>query len=84
MSKEEIISRLQEVLIKRLRVPMEAGEITPTMPLFSEEGVGLDSVDSMEIVAAINEFYGVALTNEDREYFKNLDTLSTVVLERME
>lgn len=54
----------KEVLIKYLNLEdITPNEIDDNEPLFGEEGLGLDSVDSIELVLAIEKEYGVKITD---------------------
>lgn len=58
----------KEVLIKYLNLEdISADEIDDNDPLFGEEGLGLDSVDSIELVLAIEKEYSVKIT-DTKEY----------------
>ncbi len=57
-------TELKEVLIKYLNLEdIEANEIDDNDPLFGDDGLGLDSVDSIELVLAIEKEYGVKITD---------------------
>jgi len=48
---------------------------TPDKPLIGpDSSLGLDSIDAIEIGAAIQEHYGIRIT--DRNVFRSLDTLA--------
>ena len=51
-AREEALARVRRILIERLHVPFEASEIDLDAPLFGT-GLGLDSVDAVELVVAI-------------------------------
>lgn len=53
-----------QLLIDALHLEMTAGEIGPEEPLFGE-GLGLDSIDALEIALAISRTYGFELKSED-------------------
>jgi acyl carrier protein len=54
----------KEVLIKYLNLEdIEADEIGDDDPLFGDDGLGLDSVDSIELVLAIEKEYGVKIAD---------------------
>ena len=54
----------KEVLIKYLNLEdISSDEIDNNDPLFGEDGLGLDSVDSIELVLAIEKEYGVKITD---------------------
>lgn len=53
-----------QLLIDALHLEMTAGEIGPEEPLFGE-GLGLDSIDALEIALAISRTYGFELKSEE-------------------
>lgn len=60
---------------------IEATEIDPNEPLFGE-GLGLDSIDALEIALAISQQYGVEMKAEDestRDAFATLKSLCQFV-----
>jgi len=60
---------------------MAAGDIVPDEQLFGE-GLGLDSIDALEIALAISQKYSVQMRAEDdntREAFTSLKTLCEFV-----
>ncbi|ARU49871.1 phosphopantetheine-binding protein [Sulfurospirillum diekertiae] len=64
------IRTLKEILIKNLKLEdMKPEDIDDTMPLFGENGLGLDSVDSIELVLTIDKEFGVKIS-DSKEYEK--------------
>jgi len=75
---EEEIARL---LVETLQLEMDPSEIEPEQPLFNE-GLGLDSIDALEIALAIAHRYGLDLKSEDERnerIFASLRSLSRYV-----
>lgn len=74
----------KRVLIKGLNLEdIEANDINDTDPLFGDEGLGLDSVDSIELVLIIEKEYGVKVQNPE-EYntiFASVSNLLTYINE---
>lgn len=72
------IRTLKEILIKNLKLEdMTPEDIDDTMPLFGENGLGLDSVDSIELVLTIDKEFGVKIS-DSKEYekiFANVQSL---------
>jgi acyl carrier protein len=55
---------LKEKIIAGLNLEdIEADEIGDTDPLFGDEGLGLDSVDAIELTLVLEKEYGVKVTN---------------------
>lgn len=69
---------LKEILIKNLKLEdMAPEDIDDTMPLFGEDGLGLDSVDSIELVLTVDKEFGVKIA-DSKEYekiFANVQSL---------
>ncbi len=60
---------------------VRAEDIDPMEPLF-RDGLGLDSIDALELALAISQQFGVQLRSDDdtnREIFFSLSSLSTFV-----
>ena len=69
----------KEVLIKYLNLEdISADEIDDNDPLFGDDGLGLDSVDSIELVLAIEKEYGLKIT-DTKEYDKIFATVNTLL-----
>ena len=55
---------LKEKIIEGLNLEdIEASEINDTDPLFGEDGLGLDSVDAIELTLVVEKEFGVKVTN---------------------
>ncbi len=74
--------KMAELLVEALNLEdMEAEEIDPEDHLFGD-GLGLDSIDALEISLAISKEYGVQIKAEDegtREAFETLRSLTAFV-----
>ena len=72
------VQTLKEILIKNLKLEdMTPEDIDDTMPLFGEDGLGLDSVDSIELVLTVDKEFGVKIA-DSKEYekiFANVQSL---------
>ena len=69
---------LARLIVTTLDLDLQAGDIDPNGPLYGE-GLGLDSIDVLEIALAISKAYGIKLRSDDqnnREIFRSLRTLS--------
>jgi len=75
---EELIPRLRHVLVENLALHgLDPESITADEPLFSER-LGLDSVDALELVVALEREFGVPVPSEEigGEAFSTLRTLA--------
>lgn len=59
-------------------------EIEDDMPLFGEDGLGLDSVDAIELTLVLEKEFGVKITNmaEAESIFANANALVTYINEQ--
>lgn len=80
----ELKERLKELLIDRLNFEdMSPADIGDDEPLFGE-GLGLDSIDALEIVVMLESEFGIKVRNESsaREYFRSISSLAEFVQQR--
>lgn len=74
----------KQVLIDGLNLEdMEIDEIEDDAPLFGDDGLGLDSVDSIELVLIIEKEYGVKIQNSEEynEIFASVNSLLNYINE---
>ena len=63
MMDEGLKPHVKEVIVKSLRLTMSPSDIGDDLPLFGE-GLGLDSIDALELVLEIERTFGVAIGDE--------------------
>jgi acyl carrier protein len=76
---------LAEMLVEVLHLEQPAAEIDPEAPLFGDQGLGLDSIDILEIAVAISKKYGFKLRSDDPDndrIFASLRALAAHIAER--
>jgi acyl carrier protein len=72
---------MAQLFVTSLNLEMKAGEIDPEAPLFGE-GLGLDSIDVLEVALEISHRYGFQLRSDDennQQIFRNLRSLTAHV-----
>jgi acyl carrier protein len=77
--------KLKELLIERLKFEdMTPEDIGDDDPLFAG-GLGLDSIDALEIVVMLETEFGIKVKNETsaRGYFRSISTLADLVEEKL-
>lgn len=79
-----LTAELGRHIVETLGLEVDPAEIDPGKPLFGPEGLGLDSIDALELVVMLDKRYGVKLTEMQaaREAFASLETLARLVTER--
>jgi acyl carrier protein len=61
-----LIAFLKKIIIESLKLEdLDPEEIKEEEPLFGE-GLGLDSLDALELVVAVEKYFGVVIENEDQ------------------
>ncbi len=83
MSDEE--RELAELIISALNLETPAAEIQPEAPLYGE-GLGLDSIDILEIALAVSKRYGVQIRSDDSDnvqIFSSLRSLNEHVQQQL-
>jgi Phosphopantetheine attachment site. len=81
---EQIIAELKEQIIKALNLDeMTPEDMDATKPLFGSEGIGLDSIDALEIIVLLEKNYGIRLTNaaEGKKIFTSIENIAKYVSE---
>ncbi|HYP63064.1 MAG TPA: phosphopantetheine-binding protein [Acidocella sp.] len=73
---------LAQLIVETLNLDQAATEIDPDAPLFGDEGLGLDSIDMLEISLSVSQRYGVKLradAEDNQEIFRSLRSLSAYI-----
>lgn len=78
----ETIQKIKEILTTRLKLEIDASEIKDTTHLFGENGLGLDSIDVLELVVGIKKEFGVEII--DRETAEKIFTTIGSIAEYIE
>jgi acyl carrier protein len=76
---------LAELLVEGLHLEVSANDIDPEAPLYGDQGLGLDSIDILEIAVAISKKYGFKLRSDDPDndrIFASLRALAAHIAER--
>lgn len=80
---DQLIEQLKVQLIKQLNLEdMEPGDIDPDEPLFGE-GLGLDSIDALELIVLLEKEYGIKIENpkDGQKVFFSLRTMAEFITE---
>ena len=70
-----------QLIVESLNLTVLAEDVEPDKPLFNE-GLGLDSIDALEIGLMLQGHYGINLksdSEETRRHFVSLNTLAALV-----
>lgn len=68
---------LAQLIVTSLNLEVSADEIEPDAPLYGE-GLGLDSIDILELSLAISKTFGVQLKSDDADNNKIFSSLRSL------
>jgi acyl carrier protein len=74
-------SEIANMIVEALNLEVEADSMDPDAPLY-REGLGLDSIDMLELSLVISKKYGFQIKSDDPEIttiFSSLKSLTEVV-----
>jgi acyl carrier protein len=68
---------LVRLIVTTLKMDIEPEQVSATAPLYGE-GLGLDSIDVLELALAISKAYGVKLRSDDKNNSKIFSSLRSL------
>ena len=84
MKREELEDEIRKVILASVQVEgLSPEDLKPDVPLFGD-GVGLDSIDALEIGVALKRKYNVnfkANSAENRKWFRTIASLGQFIAE---
>ena len=81
---EELILELKEQIIEVLNLEeLTPEDIDPKAPLFGAGGLGLDSIDALELIVLMEKRYGIKLASpaEGKAIFQSVRSIAEYVNE---
>ena len=78
---ENLKQELKEKIIEQLNLEdISIEEIADTDPLFGQ-GLGLDSIDALELIVMLDKGYGIKLADpkEGRKIFESVETMANYI-----
>lgn len=83
MEKNALVEKIKLELIDVLNLEgMDPAEIDPAAPLFGDEGLGLDSIDALELIVLLERSYGLKLDQPQsaKEIFTSVNSMAAYIL----
>ncbi len=73
--------RLKELMISELMLDMSADDIGDDTPLFGPAGIGLDSVDALQLVVMLEKHFGFKMADQEqaKRILQNVNTIAEAV-----
>ena len=79
---EQLVNEIKLKLIDALNLDgMTPEDIDDNAPLFGDEGLGLDSIDVLELIVLLERNYGIRLANpqEGKDVFRSIAVMADYV-----
>jgi len=83
MEEQELIEKLRTEIIKQLNLEdLKPEDINPDAALFGE-GLGLDSIDALELIVLLEKNYGIKIEDpkDGKKIFASIRTLAKYIIE---
>jgi len=83
MSEPDLRMRIKEMLVKNLMLQVTVDQIGDDLPLFGPNGLGLDSIDALELAVALERRFKVTIPDEavGKKVFSSVNALAAYVAE---
>jgi acyl carrier protein len=80
---EDLILKLRKEIIDQLQLEgISPEEVDPDAPLFGEGGLGLDSIDVLELVVLLDKNYGIKIraSKEGPKIFYSVKSIAEYIM----
>ena len=76
-------TQIKHLMVENLMLQTPADEIADDLPLFGPGGLGLDSVDALQLVVALDKNYGLKISDPEaaKGILQNVNTIAAAVQE---
>ena len=87
MDRTSLRTEVKELLVSGLRLTIDAREIGDEAPIFGRDdsgaGLGLDSIDALELVVLVEERFNITIPDEDvgKKAFSSVAALADFIVE---
>ena len=84
MSDADLRTRIKEMMVKNLMLQTTADQIADDAPLFGPNGIGLDSIDALELAVGLEKNFGVSVPNSEiaTKVLRNVNSIHDYILEK--
>src|SRR5207248_2340316 len=83
-SEAELRAQIKEMVVKNLMLQVTPEQIGDDLPLFGPDGLGLDSIDALELVVSMEKTFGVGVPSSDvaGKALRTVNTIHDYILEK--
>lgn len=77
----DLKQRIKDLMVENLMLSVTAAEIGNEQPLFGPGSLGLDSVDALQLVVALDKNFGLKIPDPAtaKEILRSVDTMAAAV-----
>jgi len=82
MNRETLRQQVRETLVSELMLKTRPEEIRTDAPLFGPNGIGLDSIDALQLVVALEKKFGLRIKDSaaGQKVLQSVDTIVESIL----
>jgi len=80
-----LIERIKNLMVENLMLQVTAADIADNQPLFGPGSLGLDSVDALQLVVALDKHFGLKIPDPvaAKEILQSVNTIVAAVQRRL-
>ena len=84
MPETDLRRRIKEMMVKNLMLQTTPDEFGDVVPLFAANGIGLDSIDALELAVSLEKTFGVRVPNSEvaGRALRTVNTIYDYILEK--
>jgi acyl carrier protein len=77
--------KIKAMMVENLMLQITAAEIRDDLPLFGPGGLGLDSVDALQLVVALDKNFGLKIPDPEtaKQILQSVNTMAEAVRKKM-
>jgi acyl carrier protein len=81
----ELKTQIKRLLVENLMLQSKAEEIADDLPLFGPGSLGLDSVDALQLVVALDKNYGLKIPDPEaaKKILQSVNTIAAALEQRL-
>ncbi len=81
MDQTELKTKIKEMMVENLMLKIPATEIASDQPLFGPGSLGLDSVDALQLVVALDKTFGLKVPDQAtaKKVLQSVDAMAAAV-----
>jgi acyl carrier protein len=78
-------ARIKDLMVENLMLQVTTADIGDDLPLFGPGSLGLDSVDALQLVVALDKNFGLKIRDPEaaKQILKNVNTIAEAVQQKL-